>query len=277
MRPASAFLHLAFAVCALVLLVPLRTAAQQENAIAFEASDYGFTGPDRVQSGLTAVEIYNTGAQLHHIQLVKLGDNKTAEDFTAALRNNPSTLPPWLNFMGGPNGVIPGARAVARQNLEPGQYLLLCLIPNEKGVPHVALGMQKSLVVMPTKRPSHTQPHKPEITITERDFAFELSREMRSGMQTIGVMNTGTVPHEVVLVRLAPGKSIQDFATFGEHPVGPPPGQPLGGIVGLDPGRTGSFTVNFEPGRYGLICFLPDPATGAPHFSKGMMLELAVK
>jgi hypothetical protein len=277
MRFASPVLHLAFAVCTLVLVVPLRAMAQQENAIAFEASDYGFKGPDRVQSGLTAVEIHNTGAQLHHIQLVKLGENKTAEDFTAALRNNPAGLPVWLNFMGGPNAVIPGARAVSRQNLEPGQYLLLCLIPNENGVPHVALGMQKSLVVMPTERPSSTRQRKPEITITERDFAFELSQEMRSGRQTIGVVNAGTVPHEVVLVKLAPGKSIQDFAQFGEHPVGPPPGQPLGGIVGLDAGHTGSFTANFVPGRYGLICFLPDPENGAPHFSKGMVLEFAVK
>jgi uncharacterized cupredoxin-like copper-binding protein len=277
MKLASTFLHIACAVCALVLVAPLQTGAQQENAIAFEASDYGFTGPDRVPSGLTAVQIHNTGAQLHHIQLVKLGENKTAEDFTAALRSNPSALPAWLSFMGGPNAVTPGAKAVSVQNLEAGQYLLLCLIPNESGVPHVALGMQKSLVVTPTERPSQIRQREPEITITERDFAFDLSRDLRSGRQTIGVVNSGTVPHEVVLVKLVPGKSIQDFAKFGEHPVGPPPGQPLGGIVGLDAGHTASFTANLQPGTYGLICFLPDPESGAPHFSKGMMLEFAIK
>jgi hypothetical protein len=85
------------------------------------------------------------------------------------------------------------------------------------------------------------------------------------------------MPHEVLLVKLVPGASIQDFAKFAEHPAGPPPGQPIGGITGLETGKSASFTVKFEPGRYGLICFFPEPQTGAPHFTRGMMTEFSVK
>jgi uncharacterized cupredoxin-like copper-binding protein len=277
MRRGSTFLHLTFAVSAVVFAVQPGIAAQQEKVIAFEATDYGFAGPDRLSAGPTAIQIHNVGAELHHLQLVKLGKDKTAEDFMAALRSHPFAFPAWVRFMGGPNAVIPGDKAVAMQNLEPGQYLLLCLIPNETGVPHVALGMQKLLTVVPGQPRAQQQRPKAEVTITEQDFAFELSRDLRSGLRIIDVVNKGTIPHEVVLVKLMPGKSIRDFAQFGEHPVGEPPGQPVGGVVGLDTGQTASFTANLEAGSYGLICFFPEPESGTPHFAKGMMLEFAVK
>ncbi|HZS11817.1 MAG TPA: hypothetical protein VFA38_06180 [Nitrospirales bacterium] len=58
---------------------------------------------------------------------------------------------------------------------------------------------------------------------------------------------------------------------------GPPPGVALGGIVGLDRGTHGYFTAYFDAGRYALICFLPDAATGQPHFMKGMTAEFTVE
>jgi uncharacterized cupredoxin-like copper-binding protein len=277
MKISSVLGTMTLSLCAIVSVIPPDTGAEQPNAIRFEAKDYGFTGPDRLSAGPTAIQIHNVGAELHHLQIVKLGKDKTAEEFMAALRSHPFAFPAWATFMGGPNAVIPGDKAVAMQNLGPGQYLLLCLIPNETGVPHVALGMQKSLTVMPAQPRAQPQRPKADVTITEQDFAFELSRDLRSGLRTIDVVNKGTIPHEVVLVRLMPGKSIQDFAQFGEHPVGEPPGQPVGGVVGLDTGQTASFTATLEPGSYGLICFFPDPENGAPHFAKGMMLEFAVK
>ena len=264
----------------MLLLIPFETsfAAKSENAVVtFEAHDYGFKGPDQIAAGLVTIQIVNAGSQLHHIQLIRLNGNKTLADFDTALRNNPSALPPWINFTGGPNAVIPGENAVATGNLPTGDYVLLCLIPNDKGVPHFALGMQKALRVASSPVISEGKRVRPQIRITQVDFAFGMSREITSGVHTIEVINTGLMPHEVVVVKLAPGASIQDFAKFGEHPAGPPPGQPVGGVGGLDNGSSASFTAKFEAGTYGLICFFPDPQTGAPHFTKGMMTEFTVK
>jgi hypothetical protein len=40
------------------------------------------------------------------------------------------------------------------------------------------------------------------------------------------------------------------------------------------------FTVwsvfDFEPGDYFAICFVPDPASGAPHFALGMIAPFTV-
>ena len=37
------------------------------------------------------------------------------------------------------------------------------------------------------------------------------------------------------------------------------------------------FTADFAPGKYGLICFLPDAKDGKPHLAHGMVREITVK
>ncbi|WP_447983992.1 hypothetical protein [Nitrospira sp. Nam74] len=245
--------------------------------VVFEAHDYGFTGPDRIPAGVTSVQIVNQGQDLHHIQLIKLLQGKTAADFSAALKADPSRVPQWAKFIGGPNAVVPGGKSVATMNLMEGNYLLICIIPDKQGVPHMALGMQKALSVKGGKSALVSEP-KAGTTITLRDFEFALSQPITSGMHTIEVMNHGTQPHEVVVVQLAPGASALDFVKAVEPGgSGPPPGKPIGGLVGIETGDHAFFTAQFEPGRYGLICFFPDAATSQPHFARGMTTEFTVK
>lgn len=162
-------------------------------------------------------------------------------------------------------------------NLVEGDYLLICVIPDKAGVPHVALGMQKALAVKGGKSARSSEP-KAGIAITLSDFSFTVSEPITSGLQTIKVMNRGTQPHEVAVVQLAPSASALDFVkAVGPGASGPPPGKPIGGVVGLEAGDHAFFTAQFEPGRYGLICFFPDTATGRPHFARGMATEFTVK
>lgn len=245
--------------------------------VVFVADDYGYIGPDRVPAGITTVEIVNQGKDLHHAQVVKLESGKTVEDFVSAMKADPVHWPDWVSFAGGPNAVAPGDRATATMRLEAGRYLMLCLIPDKQGKPHVMLGMQKSFAVIPVSTVALTEPAS-DVTITQRDFHFDVSQPIVPGTHTIQVINRGSQPHEVVVVKLAPGATVQQFlAAFEPGAVGPPPGRPVGGIVGLDRGGHGYFTATFEPGRYALMCFLPDQATGKEHFAQGMISEFTVR
>jgi hypothetical protein len=246
-------------------------------SVVFVANDYGFSGPDRIPAGVTTLQVVNKGQDIHHIQLLQLLQGRTAADFGAALKAEPGRLPRWVKFVGGPNAVLPGSEAAATMTLGEGEYLLICIIPNKEGVPHMALGMQKPLSVKGLKPTLVSEP-KAALTITQADFRFALSRRVTAGSHTIQVMNHGTQPHEVVVIRLNPGASAKDFgAAFEPGASGPPPGKPIGGVVGLETGGHGFFTAQFEPGHYGLICFFPDPATGKPHFAQGMTADFTVE
>ena len=57
---------------------------------------------------------------------------------------------------------------------------------------------------------------------------------------------------------------------------GTPPGQPIGGIVGIQPGGQGYFTSDLKRGRYGMICFFTDAESGLVHYHRGMTLYFSV-
>lgn len=247
------------------------------SAVVFVAHDYGFAGPDRIPAGVTTIHVVNKGQDPHQIQLLKLLQGKTAADFRAAITGDSVRLPNWIKFVGGPNAILPGDESVATMNLAEGEYLLICLIPDKNGVPHMALGMQKPLSVRGAKPTLVSEP-KAGLTITLADYRFTQSQPITAGFHTIQVMNHGTQPHEVVVLKLDPGASAKDFgAAFEPGASGPPPGKPVGGVVGLESGEHAFFMARFEPGRYGLICFFPDPITGKPHFMQGMTSEFTVK
>ncbi len=272
------------AVTAMTMAVPDNSqagqkmvASRQGTSVVLVAHDYGYTGPDRIAAGMTTVEIVNQGTDLHHAQIVKLAPGRTPEEFVAAMKQNPTRWPGWVKFVGGPNGVVPGERATATMQLDAGHYLVLCIIPDKHGVPHVMLGMEKELTVVPVSAVAFDEPAA-DLTITQRDFHFDLSKPLTAGTHTIHVKNAGSQPHEVLVVQLAPGASVKDFvAAFEPGATGPPPGKPVGGVVGIDRGGRAFFTSTFEPGRYALICFLPDQSTGREHFTQGMVDEFTVK
>jgi len=139
------------------------------------------------------------------------------------------------------------------------------------------LGMEKPLTVIPMSTVAFDEP-TPDLTITQRDFHFEISKPITAGTHTIHVINEGGQPHEAVVVKLAPGATVKDFvAAFEPNASGPPPGRPVGGLVGLDRGGRGFFTTTFDPGRYAVLCFFPDQTTGKEHFTQGMISEFTVK
>jgi hypothetical protein len=248
-----------------------------EAAVVFVAHDYGFSGPDRLPAGLTTVRIVNTGQDLHHVQFLKLLHGRSAADFREAIAANPNQLPAWVQYAGGPNAHLPGSVASATVNLTEGNYVVMCWIPDKNGVPHVALGMQKALSVQGGK-PTKVSQLKPSVTIKQIDYQFIFSKPVESGVQTIEVTNHGSQPHELVVVRLTPGATVKDvIASFAPDASGPPPGELVSGITGIEKGERVYFTGEFEPGRYGLICFVSDVVSGQPHFSHGMTTEFTVE
>jgi hypothetical protein len=51
----------------------------------------------------------------------------------------------------------------------------------------------------------------------------------------------------------------------------------VAGITGVEKGERIHVTGEFEPGSYGLICFVPDAVSGRPHCLHGMTAEFTVE
>src|SRR6266480_4896978 len=243
-------LALASAACAVACGRPAPRAAGP-SLITITATDYAFGVPDTVPAGLTTFRLVNQGKELHHANLVRLGEG---------------------------NAVTLGDTGVATQMLEPGSYVFVCWIPSLDGVPHVMKGMLHALLVTPGAAASSAAEPATDVTIKLTDYDFQLSQPLTAGKHVVRVENTGAQAHEIVIAALSAGKTLQDFIAWeagGEK--GPlPTGEWLGGVTTLDVGGHSQFAATFAPGSYLLLCFWPDAKDGKPHLMHGMGKEITV-
>lgn len=247
------------------------------STMRVRAVNYALTAPTTVRAGLVRVRMDNHGTELHHTQLVRLDSGRTFADLQALLRQPWGPMPGWVRHVGGPGAVIPGDSSEVMVMLTPGNYAMLCYVPDEKGVPHFTHGMVRAFTVLPAETPNAAPP-TPDLVMVLDNYRFDLSGALRAGRQTIEVTNAASQWHEVVFLRMQPGKGGADFARWEmEGRQGPPPGRPIGGPVGLDNGERNWFTVDLEPGSYSLVCFYPDRGDGRPHLAHGMIKDFVVQ
>jgi hypothetical protein len=251
--------------------------AAAPREVAFTAKDFSFEGPDTIPAGLTTLVLTNAGTTFHHLQLLRLGEGKTMADLTAGLAGMKpgDPLPAWIQGAGGVNPPDPGARTRATLMMEPGDYVIVCFVDIPDHVPHVMKGMMKPLTVTPSNASAAPMPTE-DLTLTLVDYSFAFSTPPTAGHHVIKVVNGGQQDHEFELVRLAPGKTVDDFVHWGQTYEGPLPGTSLGGAAAMAPGQTEYVPMDLEPGNYIAACFVLDAKDGMPHIMHGMMTPFTV-
>lgn len=250
------------------------TTAAAPNVVTIHARDFAFDAPKEVPAGLTTFRLVNDGPNFHHAQLVRLDSGKTFDDLQEALKRK-GPPPRWMVPIGGPNAPDPNTEANATADMKPGNYALLCFVDMPDGVPHVAKGMAQPLTVTAASNGAASVPTA-DVVVTLRDYDFQLSKSVAAGKRTFEVRTEASQPHEIELIRLAPGKKAEDLLAWFGKPQGPPPGQGLGGVAALAPGAPAYFTADLTPGNYVLICFVPDAKDGKPHYVHGMIQTIQV-
>lgn len=244
--------------------------------IEVRANEFAFTAPDTVAAGLTTIRMHADGKALHHAQLIRFDAGHTFDEYLAVLRQGDGPPPAWAHDVGGVNGADPGASQETSVPLMPGEYALICFLPNEQGVPHAMLGMMKRIVV--TGEASAIAPPATDVRITATGTGFEISGPITAGRRALLVENSDSVSHEAIVVKLADGATAQtlvDWVVAGAN--GPPPGSGRGGTVGLERGAWNVIHADLEPGTYGVFDFIPSGPDRRPNATKGMVAEFKVE
>ena len=268
---------LAVAACAPAADTELQLLVAAPVAV-YTASEYAFTGPDTLSAGATTFRMEMAGAELHHISLVRFDDGHTLEEFLAAPPDAPP--PSWAHFAGGPNPVTPGGASEATVVLTTGAWAMVCFVPAPDGMPHIAKGMAKAFTVVPSSAPA-AEPAA-QVVMTLREYDFDLSAPLTAGTHTIRIENAGAQDHEVLLVKLHEGKTVQDMVSYVDQMEagtvsGPPPGTPMGGVAGMSTGVRKWITATLTPGEYGLLCFVPHAGDGRMHTHHGMARQFWIQ
>jgi plastocyanin len=242
--------------------------------VTITATEYAFDVPAEVPAGYVEVTLVNNGKEGHHAQIVKLADGVTVDEFKAAASKTDIKSLSDDSFVGGPNGA-----GTVIAHLTPGNYVVVCFIPGDDGQPHVAKGMIKEFTVSGAE-----QGYKPaaDETIKLTDFKFEPPASIPAGA-TVRVTNAGSQVHEIVLMKLDDGATLDDANPFilvppgSPAPEGKPPFTEATGVVGLSTDKE-AWIPNLKPGHYAAYCFFPNVNKdgGPPHVLDGMIGEFTV-
>jgi len=140
-----------------IVVVPATSttsAAQASNApvqSTITLSDYDFSLSSPLVGGKQRIRVVNAAAQAHEVFLVRLGEGRTPADVVAWVEK-PNGPPPGVPF-GGTTGIATGGENIVSVDLAPGEYALLCFIPDAKdGKMHVLHGMMKQITVAASAR-----------------------------------------------------------------------------------------------------------------------------
>ena len=264
----------------LSLALAMSTTAPAPSAprvVYVKATDYHIALPDTLPAGETTFRVVNAGRELHHVVFVRLNGGHDVGDLLAAMKSD-GPPPPWAKVDGGPNAVSPGDTSLATTvPLRAGHYAVVCMIPGADGVPHAAKGMIGSLVVRPAAYPVAAAAPAHDATISLFDYGYKASTPITRATKEVLVRNDGTQPHELVLVRLLPGKTMADLAAWSKKMASPPPAEFLGGVGPIEPGESNSLALSLPAGDYAMLCFLADAKDRAPHIEHGMVHEFRVR
>ena len=131
-----------------VLPAGAKAAAAKVPATTVTLSDYDFTFSSPLVAGEQALRLVNTASQHHELFIAMLAPGKKASDLAHWAEK--SEGPPPGMPIGGITGIDKGQFNDITLTLEPGEYALICFLPDFKdGKPHYVYGMIKQVTVAP--------------------------------------------------------------------------------------------------------------------------------
>jgi hypothetical protein len=189
-------------------------------------------------------------------------------------------FPPGAKDCAGPGLTSPGEKVEMWVPLEEGSYMIGCWIGN-----HMTTRRPVAFVVHGAPATPALPPHE-DVTIRMIDFRYEVVGELKRGDQVIRYETVGPSMHEVDIVHLAEGRTVDDVREYFKLERGPAPGILGGGSMDShDISRVSWVRRNFVPGKYVLWCDMPMVQNPGPadslaahvtHADAGMFKEIDI-
>ncbi len=115
------------------------------------------------------------------------------------------------------------------------------------------------------------------LVVNAVEYGFQTNGSVPAGPTTIQLKNFGKEVHEVGLIRLKDGATVEQFraAAMKDEDTAYQLGTLEGGPNRIGPQGTSEVILDLAPGQYALACFV-NTADGVTHAAKGMILPLQV-
>jgi hypothetical protein len=127
----------------------------------------------------------------------------------------------------------------------------------------------------------HTQPSPVPVSVTVREFTVTLDRSSAPrGIVIFSVHNTGTVPHEFLVIKTDRAPNALPTEDNGSYLEDGPGTQLLEEIGEIAPGETKELSIDLGPGNHVLICnmvHVEEDGSEHSHYAMGMHTAFRVE
>lgn len=115
----------------------------------------------------------------------------------------------------------------------------------------------------------------PEVTFVGKEYAYEGPESIAGGWTRVTFDNQGELPHDLMLMRLGDGKTVDDVTAMLASEAAPPSWIEMVGSASAGPGTSSSFVSELKPGSYVMLSF-SGGEEGPPDAMQGMLQALTV-
>jgi hypothetical protein len=236
--------------------------------------------PPTVPAGPVEIELRNRGDTPHDAQLLRVDGRHAPSEVAAFLEDFDGTpRPRWLHAAGGVAPVGPGGSATVRQVLEPGIYIVADTQEREDRLWMTNAAKGGTATFEATGDGGGGLPATPA-RITARDGGFDVAG-IRPGRNRVTFRNAGREPHQAVALRLRDAGPVALAKRIAVERIGDMTWVPVDvpgnrATTVLDPGDEQIATLDFEPGRYVVLCLVPPRSGGEAQWKTGTATNLSV-
>jgi hypothetical protein len=265
-------------LAAVALMVGVTACGEDEEAqsLTFEITQQGkaaqLSGPQSAETGLAEITLENEGEKAGDLQLIRVDGDHSPEEVVKGFEQAGSgkAFPEWFFGGGGVGTTGAGESRTVTQVLEPGTYFAL---DTEGGRPD-----PKSIPALEVTGDESDESVEADETVSAFEYGFD-AESLPSGETELVFENGGAQPHHLLAAPLIGDSTAEDVERYfktekGKAPVKEKETQATAVIEG---GESQVVTLDLEPGRYALFCFISDRQGGPPHALQGMVDEVEVE
>jgi hypothetical protein len=245
--------------------------------------------PASVPAGPTLLIEENATNEPGHAFVFRIPDDVVTTNVKASLTGQGivSETPPWFwraEFFGNGDYAAPDQSAVSLVDLKPGHY-----IAGDPFRPPAEFAQFEVTANTDLRSPRLIEA---DVAVELFEMGIRLPETVSAGSHVWEITNAGAMLHEIALLPVPAGASKAEFetavTTMLQAEMGADAtktrsvidslgsewanwtGEVVAGMGVLSPQRTAWVQMALEPGTYGVVCYVPDSATGTPHLMFGM-------
>ena len=250
--------------------------ARAQRVLSVIAHDTSLESSPTVPAGITTVRLVLNGKAKRELIVHRVPAGTTPEELARGAAGRPER---WFHewSFGGPSAPRDSASdASATLDLRPGRYVLVAYEVDPSGRPRGDKFIWREVSAIAGSVLIAARFPVPDLTMRIKSGQIEVSGVVRTGQRVVQVETTGGRPHDVLIGRLKPGKTVDDVRRWDRDRTDPAPFVYVGGVTPMSSGFTAQTKLVLQTGVHVVLCTMRHGGERDHDYQRGVLAAFKV-